>query len=280
MDEKTSLLCNPYFTRLIVSNAVGRFADALDAITFSWLMYLLSGDAGLIALVFAANYFPTILLQPFTGVLADRYSKKRIVALCDAGRALLALSTLLLFYAGYLLPWMLFPLTLAVSTLEAFRIPAGSALICELLPKAQIKAGNALNLTLRRLCEAIGTAAAGILIAAAGCTAALAVDAALFLLSGALVINLPMKTHTPRSGEPYTSAIGDLLQGFAYLRGKSKLISLICITAAFNFLSVPYTALQSLFFGETLLLSVEQYCDAARRKFRCHHDIKSKASSS
>lgn len=265
MNSKPKLLQNRGFAKLIFSNATGRFADSLDAITFSWLMFLVSENAAMIALIFAVNYVPTILLQPFTGVLADRYSKKLIVALCDFGRAILALCTLLLFRSQALLPWMLFPLTLAVSTLEAFRIPAGSALIPELLPKEQIKAGNALNLTLRRICEAVGTAAAGILIATADCSAALAVDALLFALSGVLAFAIASPKATAQRSNAKPSVLKEFTQGMIYLRGKKRVIFVVFMSAALNFLSVPYSALQSIFFGETLRFSVDTltYCNTA-----------------
>jgi hypothetical protein len=89
-------------------------------------MYQVSGNASLNALISVASYIPMIL-QPFTGVLTDKYSKNSIVALCDYGRAFLAMFTCLPFLSKRLLPWMLFPLTLGVSTLEAFRMrqPSG-----------------------------------------------------------------------------------------------------------------------------------------------------------
>ena len=240
----------------MVSNAIGRFADSLDAILFSWLMYLVSGKPVLIALVFAANYLPTIVLQPFTGVLADKCSKKTIVIICDFGRAFIALLTLFLFYADRLYPWMLFPLTISISVFEAFRIPAGSALIPSLLDKDNIKAGNALNLFLRRICEALGTAVAGIIIVTVGPKYTLLIDACLFFVSGAVLFALSYVEKMQPCQNIHTIKNG-FSQGAQYLKGKKEVLLIIVSIAIFNFLSVPYTVFQSIYFGEVLNFSAD-----------------------
>lgn len=255
--KNTPILQNENFVKLQLSNAAGRLADSLDAITFSWLMYLVSGNAALIALIFAANYLPTILLQPFSGVLADRCPKKRIIALADFGRVLLVLGTLLLYHLQRLKPWMLFPITLLVSTFESFRLPAGSALIPELIEKAQLKQANALNLTIRRICEAIGTAIAGIVIVSLECRIALLLDASLFFLSGVIILTITSPKSKASKADDQNSIILQWLEGLRYVRNHKELVYIIFLTAAFNFLSVPYTAFQSIYFGDALKFSAD-----------------------
>ena len=260
------VLTNNSFLKLMLSNAFGRFSDSLDAITFSWLMYLVSGNATLIALIYAANYLPTIALQPFTGVLADRFSKKRIVAFCDGGRAALALGTCGLYIAHRLVPWMLFPLTLLISTFEAFRMPSGTALIPELVGTEYMTAGNALNQTLRRICEAIGTAAAGIIIAAFGCSFALVVDGIFFALSGVLVFSISLPYRIPTEQTEKESVFRGFTHGLRYLQTRKYLWYLLFLMAAVNLLSVPLTAFQSVFFGDVLALTAAamSFCNTAQ----------------
>ncbi|MGN1013898.1 MAG: MFS transporter [Butyricicoccus sp.] len=259
------LLKNRNFVKLILSNSIGRFADSLDAITFSWLMYLISDNAVLIALIFAVNYIPNIVMMPFTGVLADRISKKHMVFFCDCGRFLLPVLTFVLLQLQILQPWMLFFLTFFVSTLESFRIPASSAMLPEVLEMEQIKAGNGLNLALRRIFEAIGTASAGILIAGFGCPIVLVVEGSLFLCSGIVSLTIT-KANEPLTAVPERSNFfSDFRAGLHVLGGNHTIMDLIVLTAGFNFLSVPYSALQAVFFGDMLGFSTKalSYCSSA-----------------
>lgn len=259
------LLKNRNFVKLILSNSIGRFADSLDAITFSWLMYLISDNAVLIALIFAVNYIPNIVMMPFTGVLADRISKKHMIFFCDCGRFLLPVLTFALFQLQILQPWMLFFLTFFVSTLESFRIPASSAMLPEVLEMEQIKAGNGLNLALRRIFEAIGTASAGILIAAFGCPIVLVVEGSLFLCSGIVILTITKANEHLTPVPERSNFFSDFRSGLHALGGNHTIMDLIVLTAGFNFLSVPYSAMQAVFFGDMLGFSAKalSYCSSA-----------------
>ena len=182
-----SLADQKQYLKLIAANTVSRFGDSLDAIAFSWVMYQVTGSASLIALILAFNFLPTILLQPFAGVLADRIPKRKVMVLCDFGRAFMVCLTVALYLLNWLNAVTLIGITLLNSTLESLRCPAGVAIIPKILDREKFTAGTALNQTLCRVTELIGMAAAGGIIAFLGNSAALLIDAGTFLFSGIII---------------------------------------------------------------------------------------------
>lgn len=123
------------------------------------MMYEVTGSASLMALNLAVNMLPTILLQPLAGALVDQRRKKPVMVLCDVGRGVIValIAGLLLF--GLIRPWILLSMTFLISCLEAFRIPAGSSIVPRLLAEEHYPSGIALNATLGRIAELVGTAA-------------------------------------------------------------------------------------------------------------------------
>lgn len=64
---------------MMVAGLINRFGDSIDAIAFTWLVYAITGKASWSALVFAANQLPSVLVQPFAGVLVEGMDKKKLI---------------------------------------------------------------------------------------------------------------------------------------------------------------------------------------------------------
>ena len=233
------------YLKLVVANVVNRFGDSLDAIAYSWIMYQVTGSASLMALIMAINYIPTIILQPIAGVFVDRISKQRAMVLCDIGRGLVVLATGLLFYKGLLTPLGIAVFTVLNSTLEALRVPAGLAIVPSLLDKDKYTLGLALNSTLSRVCEVVGLALAGSIIALLGSHGALIIDAVTFGLSALIIAFIKVKEVVKEKlSEKRVQAVWrDLTAGFRYVFHEKLLLAIIIMGMFMNFSMVPLNVL-------------------------------------
>ena len=175
------------YIKLVAANVINRFGDSIDAIAFSWMMYEITQSAALMALILGLNYLPTVLLQPFTGALVERLSKKRIMVLFDIGRGIVVAVGVLFYVRGMLTPAILTAMTLIISTMEAFRAPAGAAIVPKLLAPELYKVGTALNQSASRVTELAGLAVAGGVVALLGVQGALLIDAATFFFSALII---------------------------------------------------------------------------------------------
>src|SRR5437870_4594385 len=62
----------------------------MQTVAQSWLVYRLTGSSALLGSVNFASQIPVFLLSPVGGVVADRYSRHRIVIATQAASMLLA----------------------------------------------------------------------------------------------------------------------------------------------------------------------------------------------
>lgn len=249
----TGIRQNRPFLRYLISRMLNRFGDSIDVFLLSWLVYGLSGSASLSALAVGLNYLPTILLQTLAGAFVEHIPKRRVIALTDAGRALLVAIFLGLYLTGNLNAAVLIAGTFLISTLEAFASPASSAALSGLLQAEEYDSGMSLYQAGSRIMELAGTGAAGFLIAAAGSGGTLVVDLLCFVIACLLMSRVPEAAARAGegSGEGGASAwLRSLREGFRFIR-TSKPLLLIASTAAFlNAALTPCNALQAALFQD------------------------------
>ena len=133
---------SPEFFRLWIAQVVSATGDWLGLIAIIALADRLNeGSEGTaIALVLAARIAPGFFLATAAGVLVDRLDRKRVMLVCDVGRALVLFS----------LPFVdsLFGLVVASFVLEIFTMlwsPAKEAVVPNIVPKDKLTSANSLN---------------------------------------------------------------------------------------------------------------------------------------
>ncbi|WP_405156364.1 MFS transporter [Paenibacillus sp. FSL K6-0108] len=252
------------YVQFMVSKIVSRFGDSIDSIAYIWMVYILTGSKLLMGTLLAVNFLPSIFLGLFVGALVDRMSPKKVIILTNTGRGLFVGSTALLFGLGELQVWHLFVITILNSLLECFASPAEVSSVPRLLPKSMLLSGNAMSSSATRVAELAGLAVAGTLIAMAGITWTILIDAGLFALS-ALLMSRVGYPKTPKSSnnenKPFDlsdssparkSIFSEMTEAFHFMR-KHVLLLIVSILFAFvNFCLMPFNVLRTPYVIETL----------------------------
>ncbi|MCJ8010578.1 MFS transporter [Paenibacillus sp. KQZ6P-2] len=248
---------------MMAAKIISRFGDSVDSIAYSWMVYVLTGSEVLMGTLFALNFIPGIAFSLFTGVLVDRWSKKKIIILANSGRGIIVMLTALLYFTGYLQPWHLFIFTFINSSFECFSTPAEMSLVPRLLPKELLLTGNSITSSVARTAELGGLAAAGGLIALVGVSGSMIIDAATFIIAAILFLFMRLNHEDkPAVSESRTSETDakaekatywkEFLSGLQFVK-KERLILLTMFAAAFvNLCLAPYNVLEPVYVKEIL----------------------------
>ena len=175
------------FMKMIVAALINRFGDAVDAIAASWIVYEITGNAVWSAVIYGVNKVPTVLITPLAGAWVEGRKKKMIMIVTDIVRAICVAFVATGYLFDFLQAWMLVVTTFAISTAEAFRGPASTALMPKVLKKEFFSCGMALMSTASSAVELVGTAMAAGIIAVIGTAGAIYVDMVTFLLSAFVI---------------------------------------------------------------------------------------------
>lgn len=245
---------------MMAAKIISRFGDSVDSIAYSWMVYMLTGSEVLMGTLFAVNFIPGIAFSPFTGVLVDRWSKKRIVIIAGTGRGVMVSLTALLYITGLLEPWHLFVVTLINSSFECFSTPAEMSLVPRLLPKELLLTGNSLTSSASRTAELGGMAAAGGLIALVGISGTMVVDAATFLIEALLFFFVRPQPEAQQADEETGDAAAtakssywkQFVSGLRFVKQKRLILMTMLAGAFVNLCLCPWNVLQPVYVKEVL----------------------------
>lgn len=245
---------NRNYRLLVLANVINRFGDSVDAIVFTWLTYTLTESAAFSALVFAANRLPTVLLQPLTGVWMERRPKRRAMVVTDLLRGLLVGYILLRVLTGLPTPAELLIFTLLISTVEAFRQPAGGAILPRIVPPEQYTEAVSYQSGLSSAAELVGTGLGAVLISLIGNAGAMAVDVVTFILSALLLSAMVLHETLPAEPEQFSARnlFRELGDGVAMVKESRAMAYLLLLAVVLNGLLTPYNSLEAAMTREIL----------------------------
>lgn len=236
------------FCKLIVANIINRFGDSIDALAFTWLVYQVTRSASWSAIIYALNVLPTIILQPFAGVVVEKRSKKNMMILMDIIRGLLVIVLVVSYVSKCINPWLMAIFTLMISSAEAFCMPASTAIVPRLLTEAYYEFGNSLNSAACKVMELAGMAVAGIIIGVFGISAAIIVDACTFFISALIKADIKLEEElviTKSERGAVSQYIQDFKEGIHYIRSKKVVMNFCLMAFLLNAVLVPLNSLQS-----------------------------------
>lgn len=152
------------FRHFFEGQAISLIGTWVQNTALSWLVWRTTHSATKLALITFASQIPNLVLAPLAGVLADRYSRHRMVIVTQ----ILLMAQALGLATCVLLGYYQFPLLVGFALMlgfgVAFDIPARQSLVIELAGRDDLPNAIALNSLLFNSARAIGPAIAGPLL--------------------------------------------------------------------------------------------------------------------
>ena len=167
----------------------------------TWLVYQMTKSAFLVGLLAACQFAPILLFTLLAGSLIDRYPKRRILIVTQAGFLLLGVIMTVIVYLHVVQYWMVLLIALGYGMLQSFDTPTRQSFVVELVGHKHLMNGIALNSTIFNLAKIVGPSIAGVLMVKysigfcflADAVSYLAVLLGLFLIDQKHVVAAPSK---------------------------------------------------------------------------------------
>ncbi|RLQ89052.1 MFS transporter [Notoacmeibacter ruber] len=208
-----------------LSRFFSTFATQIFIVALGWQVYDITRDPLDLGLIGLTQFLPALLLVLVTGSAADRFGRRRIMALSAAIEASVAVALLIFTLSDPDEVWPVFVLLVIFGTARAFYSPASSALVANLVPADTFANAVAWNSSAWQTATIVGPVLGGLLYGV-GATAAYAVATILFV-SGAILI-IAIKAP-PQRIERETVSISTVLAGFDYIRREKVVFGAISL---------------------------------------------------
>ena len=223
----------------------------MQRIAMAWLVYRLTNSAFLLGVVGFAGQIPVFLLPPFTGVLADRWDRRRMLILTQTLLTLQACILAFLVLTGSVQVWHLVVLSLFFGIVFAFDIPARQSFFIEMIgEKGDLGNAIALNSSMVTGARLLGPTIAGVLIGLVGEGLCFLLNSVSYfpIIAALFAMRIPPKNMTQRRSRVWEG----LKEGFAYVSGFAPIRSILLLLALVSIMGMPYMVLMPVFAKKVL----------------------------
>lgn len=232
-----------WFGGALVSN-IGAW---MQATTQSWVVLteLTDNNAAAVGTTMALQFGPQLLLVPFSGAVADRFDRRKVLLVTQSLLMLLAAGLGLLLIAGTAELWHLYGFALALGIVNSFDTTSRQAFVSDLVGGDNLANAVALNSASFNSARLVGPAVAGVLIAVVGSGWVFVINAVSFLgVLGALLL-IKTKHERPYVGERRESQAQQLMAGFRYVSRRHDLLIIFIIVFIVGAFSMNFPVISS-----------------------------------
>jgi len=203
------------------------------------VLFQLHGSALDLGITAALQFGPVLVLGSVGGLLADRFSKRRLLLFTQAAFAAQALALGLLVASGSVQLWMVWLLAMLMGTINAIDAPARQSFVVEMVGPEALTNAVGLNSVIVNASRMVGPAIAGVLIVMVGMSWTFLLNAASFLaVLGAL---WAMRPADLRPAPRISRASGQIRAGIHYAWAAWELRIPLLMVAVISALAYNFT---------------------------------------
>ena len=226
------------FYTIILTQTFSLIGSRISSLAVGIWVYEQTGNATPLALVAFFSVLPMVLASSLSGVLADRWDRRIVMVLSDAGQAL---GTLLLFFSfatNSFELWHLYAVSIIQSTFGVFQGPAFQASVTMLIPDDERDRANAIQQLTGPAASVFAPAIAAFIYAVIDVEGAILVDLFTFIVAMIVIfsVRIPRPEETEEGRKLKGSILKEMMGGLTYLWERKPLFLTVCYLSMVNFL--------------------------------------------
>ncbi len=235
-------LRSPNYGSYVIGNGTSLIGTWMQRIAIGWLTWELTGSPFWLGIIAFADLFPTVIIGPFGGVIADRHSKLRLVQISQFLSCAQAATLFGLSIAGRVDVFTLALLSLFLGAVTALNQPARLALIPSLVQPRHLNSAIGINSVIFNHARFIGPAISAAIIASGHVSWVFALNALsfAFFLVVLLRLQLTVPATPPRKRKRFRA---DLTDGIIYAARDPRISVLLFLLMAIGIGARPLVEL-------------------------------------
>ena len=220
----------------------------LQIVAEGWLVLTLTNSPFVIGLIAALATLPTLFLTLVSGVLVDRFSKKKILIFTQSASMVLALIYGLLTVFNVINLWEIGLLAFLLGVVNAIDLPARQAFTSDLVERPALSSAIAINAGTFNAARVIGPSVAGFLIMSVGIGGAFILNGLSYIAVLIALFHIDVHEKIPDS---HPHPITAIKAGIRYAFTHPKIRSLLIFVAIVSIFGWSYTTLLPLIVKNT-----------------------------
>jgi MFS family permease len=232
--EAVAPLRNRNFAWYFASRFVNTLGSMMATVALAFAVLDITDSPVALGQVLAARTIPMVALLLYGGVIADRLPRTLVLQVSNVGSALSQGAIAVLVLSGHAEIWMLVVLSVIQGAVSGVAFPAMASVLPQLVPRSELQPANALVSLTRNGMMVLGPTVGALLVVTVGSGWALAVDAASWLLSAALLLPVALPPKEP--GDASADTVRELREGWTFFWATPWLWRVVLGFGALNFI--------------------------------------------
>ena len=220
------------------------FGSMLVHYAILWHITLTAQSGVAMMLLSVSMAVPMFLVSPFAGVWADRYSKRLLICVADAGIAAITLMMAVLFSLGFEYMALLMVCIAARGLGQGIQAPTVNSFLPEIVPAGSLLRINGINASMQSAIMFGSPIAGGVLIALLPVQTALYIDVITAVIGISLLLLFVKSPQKIKNEEHET--FREMIEGLKYIKSHAFIKKLLLISVLFNLLITPAALLTPL----------------------------------
>ena len=236
---------NRYAVQLISRGAVNKIGNMLyDYGNSVWLASMGTIGQTVLGMYQISELVTSILINPFGGVISDRFSRRRILMVTDLVCGILCLAISFIRNAGWMIG-ALIGANIVQAIAFAFSRPANKAIITELVEKDELVLYNSRLELVMQVVSVSSPVLSFLVLQFASLRITLVLDALSFFLAFGLVALLPKKEEKTWGEKKLTFKVicADIKEGVHYIVKQKEIFFLLVMASSVNFFFAAFNYL-------------------------------------
>jgi MFS family permease len=213
------------FRFYLVCRVVASLSYQMAGVAIGWLVYARTGSAYLLGLIGLAAFLPMVVLTFVVGPVADRFDRRRIVAICESVNVLVLGVLALGADSAWLSTPAIFVAVVALGAARAFEHPSMGALLPGITPAGSLPKSVAISSSAMQTANIVGPSLGGLLYAL-GAPAPLGLAAVFSAIACATILAIAMPVRIPVK-EPVTLA--SVFSGVGFIARRPVILGAISL---------------------------------------------------
>jgi len=242
-----------------IGRLVSLIGSGIQSLALSLYILDITGSGTMMGTFLIMSMIPRVVFAPIAGVIGDRFNRKAIMVYMDFARGALIFLLAFMAYKDTLTLSIIYITQLVVSTMDIFFGPATGAMLPDIVPKEHLTRANSILGAINSFSYIIGPAMGGILYPL-GIGMVFILNALSFIVSGISEIFIQYEQTTERKKMSVGQFFEDLKGGFAFLKERSDIFTVMMFAMIVNFLLTPVIVVVVPYFARTVVgFSSQQY---------------------
>lgn len=228
------LRVNPTFKKYWIGNTISMLGEWFNTVALFVLIDQLTGSELALGMLFVLRMFSLAFPQVFTGMLADRFSRKWLMVGANFASAIVVAGFLLIDSKADV--WLVYFLSALLMLFHAIYLPAENATMPNITKPNELLTANAINSATWSASLAIGSAVGGAVVASHGVQIAFIINSIAFIVAGLIIasINIPQQKIKASEGHFVSSSISQVKEGFQIIISTPRISRIITAKAAWG----------------------------------------------